>query len=193
MIHLSPQQVIGGYNRKEERAITWLYQTYYIGVLNDVIFLTNASSDAEDLTADVFTKLIQYPGEFDSLKKIKFYIFQTAKNVCLNYQRHQSTIKAKSSEIETYYQSLNQLDEESQESKAYFENLVYSAIEKLPPKYKKIYKLYYYEELTNEEIGKQVNLSDKTVANLKNMAKNILSIEIRKKSPSGLHFIILFL
>lgn len=193
MQHLSPQQVIGGFKRKEEKAFTWIYHTYYTRVLNDILYLTNDSSDAEDLTADVFTKLLQYNGPLETINKMSFFIFQTTKNICLNYTRHQNIVESKATEIEDYFNNLNSQEQQSEESNSYFESLVYNAIETLPAKTRKIFKLYYFYELKNADIANQVKLSEKTVANLKNRAKNFLQIEILKRSRLKLQPLIFFL
>jgi RNA polymerase sigma-70 factor (ECF subfamily) len=193
MQHLSPQQIIGGFKRKEEKAFTWIYHTYYNRVLNDILYLTNDSSDAEDLTADVFTKLLQYNGPLETINKISFFIFQTTKNICLNYTRHQNIVASKATEIEDYFNKINKQEQQSEESNSYFENLVYNAIENLPAKTRKIFKLHYFDELTNAEIANRVKLSEKTVANLKNRAKIFLQIEIQKRRHLQLRPLIFFL
>ena len=61
-------QVVAGLNRKEPKAREWVYKSYYQDVLRTVRVSTAGASDAEDLASDVFLKLYNHPGDFDSIR-----------------------------------------------------------------------------------------------------------------------------
>lgn len=188
MKQLSPQQVVGGFNRRESKAMSWIYHEYRLYVFDIVETLTHGSPDTEDLVGEVFIRLLKFPGQFDKLKTIRYFLFNTAKNACLNYNRHQQLVNARSEEVDLYYPYMNEDSLEEVETIAECRNAMYRAIKKLPPHSQQIILLGYIEGLSNAEIAKRLGFSEKTVANYKTKALKTLKAEILKM---GGHFLFL--
>ena len=147
---------------------------------------TAGSPDAEDLVADIFYKLIKYPGRFERLKKIEYFLYITAKNTCLDYLKHQQVKKLKSDDVEKYFQGMEEIEVENTEIKERFDLLMQVATAKLSPQCRKIIMLSYAHGLENREIANQLGLSEKTVANLKTLAMKTLKLVLKKPGNNGL-------
>jgi len=186
MMHLSKQRVIGGFNRKESAAITWIYESYFGMVFRLVKESTAGSPDAEDLAAEVFYKLIKFPGHFEKLKQIEYFLYKTAKNACHDYLKHQQVRKEHFPEVEKYQQAIEDQVSEATEIREQFDSLMRIASAKLSPQCRQIIILGYGHGLVNGEIAKQLGLSEKTVANLKTLALKTLKLEMQRPGNRGL-------
>jgi RNA polymerase sigma factor (sigma-70 family) len=186
MMHLSEQRIIGGFNRKESRAITWIYEVYHGEILHMVRKSTDSSPDVEDLVADVFYKLIKNPGPFERLKQIEYFLYKTAKNTCLDYLRHQQVKRLKSEEVENFYRAIEEGRSEAVEIREQFDALMQVAAAKLTPQCRQIIVLSYAHGLGNREIALKLGLSEKTVANLKTLAMKTLKLVMKKPGNDAL-------
>ena len=180
MMHFSEQRVIAGFNRKESVAIAYIYEAYHREVFSQVKKSVADSPDAEDLVADIFYKLIRHPGRFDSLKKMEYFLYKTAKNTCLDYLKHQQVKKLKSDDLEKYYLGMEEQGTEAAEIREKFDWLMQVASTRLSTPCRQIIKLSYAQGLGNREIAGRLGLSEKTVANLKTLAMKTLKLVMKK-------------
>ncbi len=193
MSNLTPRRIVGGFNRREASAIIWVYDEYYPYVLGIVKKLTGNSADSEDLCRDIFVKLLGNPGRFNELRKIELFLYNTARNISLNYLRHQQIIKDKSADIERHLTEISESSLTLAEISASLTGMIYKAIEKLPPQTKRIFILHYIQKLENDEIAKQLGISERTVANYKAIALRKLRMEIPKKRSLSSLLLLYFL
>jgi RNA polymerase sigma-70 factor (ECF subfamily) len=190
MKSLTPQQIVGGLNRHESTAFDRVYKQYFPYVAALARRLTNNSIYAEDIAQDSFVRLHEQTGRFGNLEKIRHYLHNTTLNNCSDYIRHQRIVSAKSEEIAHHYLAGREEPAEASDTMASYISILYHEMEKLPKKSRRISFLLYKEGLSNREIAKRMNLSEKTVANHKTLAVKFLKAEVLK---SGLYSLILFL
>ena len=193
MTALSPQQVIGGVNRRESKTFGWIYEEYQPYVFSMVKKQTGDIADTEDLVADVFESLLKQNGRFNNKSKIRHFLSSTARNICQDYLRHLRVVKAGSDEIARNYPYTDEESWIEAETSASFRQLVTIAIEKLPPKNREVFKLFYNRHMTNEEIAATLAISQKTVGNHKSEAIKILKIEVLKMSGNIISLLYLLL
>jgi RNA polymerase sigma-70 factor (ECF subfamily) len=180
MSNLTPYKIIGGFNRREPKAIAWIYDEYYSVVFNLVLkFLSHSSPDIEDLVADSFVKLLRSTGRFDRLDRIRSFLFSTAKNLCLDYLKRKELIMNKSETLELAEPEDPYGTEDADENALYMASL-YKAMEKLPRRYYEVLELSYMKGLRSEEIAQKMQLSKKTVANERILAMNKLKAILAK-------------
>jgi RNA polymerase sigma-70 factor (ECF subfamily) len=137
---------------------------------------------ANEITADCFIKF--WKGgkkEFDSLEGVKAYLLRSANNACINSQRDLQTQLAHEKEIVYYLQTEGDRLSEEDEYRAALMAIVIKEIEKLPKKCRRIFTMSYFEEKKNEEIAKELNLTEKTVRNQKHRALNLLRMALMEK------------
>jgi len=158
----------------EKTAFTSVYNEYYFRVYEFASRYLPTGEDAEDITADSFTKLWQRHSEFDSLEHIRAFLFTTAKNACLNFLQHS---KIKDEKHKDILISLTTSQRDSfylEEIRAELMQLVYAEVEKMPGKMKAIFLLSYKEGLKPAEIAERLQISVQTVSNQKINAINLL-------------------
>jgi len=112
---------------------------------------------------------------------IKTYLFQIGKHKVLNIQKKESRM--------TYHEALHLIDggEVSQfmekENKAYTQEQISKAIEKLPQDCQQVLKLFYYSEYDMESIAREMNYKNADTAKSKKSVcmKNLMA-ELKKLS-----------
>ena len=139
--------------------------------------ITHNAAEAQDIASGTLATLLDPVRGFESLDKIKAFLYKTCKNKCLNYIRklkreheHQRELSALATD--------NEENVQAQIMRTEFLSEVYREIENLSPAYKKIFKMFYVEGLDNDEIARQLNISSNSVYSNKSRAleklRNIL-------------------
>jgi RNA polymerase sigma factor (sigma-70 family) len=178
---LTKQQIVGGFNRREPRAVSWICDEYQPGVFTIVRRLAGISPDTDDLVAEVFTRLMETPGRFPNLSRIKYFLFLTARSACLNYIKRRDMIRNHSGELEMLTPAFEEDQLEAAEASAQLYQMLEAAIEKLPAKCKDVFLLYYKERLSNAAIAERLAMAEKTVANRKAQAIKLLKMQVKDK------------
>lgn len=158
----------------EKMAFTSVYNEYYFRVYEFSNRYLPSGQDAEDITADTFTKLWQNRTSFDSLDHIKAFLFTTAKNACFNFLEHSKIRNQRHADILASLKNMQRDNFYLEEIRAELMQLVYAEVEKLPGKMKDIFLLAYRDGLRTSEIAEQLAISVKTVSNQKLNAVNLI-------------------
>ncbi|MCL2125838.1 MAG: sigma-70 family RNA polymerase sigma factor [Oscillospiraceae bacterium] len=116
-------------------------------------YLKNAA-DAEDATADVFVRLIAKSPEFQSPEHEKSWIIRVTVNVCKDVLKHWWHDRANIDD----YEHLHGADE-------YHVDETLCKIMSMPPRYKEVIYLYYYEGYTTNEIASMLRKPRSTIRN----------------------------
>ena len=141
---------------------------------------------AEDIVQDAFVKLWERRESFNNLNAIKAFLYLTTKNSCINYYRHQKVVdKFESVQTEGLTESniIHQLIE------AEVLDEVQRAVQQLPPGYRQVIYLSYFEGLSNQETADYLQVSINTVKTQKVRSLRILR-EILKHSPTAIALLI---
>jgi RNA polymerase sigma-70 factor (family 1) len=134
------------------------------------------SREAEDIAQEIFMELWKQREKFESIEQIKAFLYVSAKNMCLNLIKH-NNIKEK-------YKQTNFTEielEDSFEKKLIRTEVIAhikSSIDKLPGQRKKVILLS-LNELTNNEIATELNISINTVKLHKKIAYDNLKEELK--------------
>lgn len=118
-------------------------------------------TDAEDIAQDTFCELVRSPQDFDSTEHEKAWLLRVAANKCKNHLN--------SARVRLSAPMDNEIIENTAAPPVFGENesddesRVQTAVLSLPDKYRTIIHLYYYEELTIEQIAKVLKIPPPTV------------------------------
>ncbi len=143
---------------------------------SDMVYRTachalNDLHSAEDITQEVFLKLMQALPDFESDEHEKAWLLRVTLNMCASLNRR------KKAHPET---ELDETPEASYEEK-FGESSVMAAVKSLPEKYRTAVYLYYFEGYKIAEISSITSQNPNTVASLLKRArerlKNILKEE----------------
>jgi RNA polymerase sigma factor (sigma-70 family) len=193
MLSLRSQQIVGGFNRREAKAFALIREKYFARTFALVNQLTDYSPDSEDLVAEVFIKLYDSDERFGNDKKIKDFIYITARNKALNLHKKEEKHQSKTEDIVRHFTSLQSDSREANEALAAFKEQVYKIADKFPRQMQKIFVHYFKDDLTNAEIASILGLTEKTVANQKAKAISKIKFEFTQKGGRNLFLLNLFL
>jgi len=109
--------------------------------------------EAEDIVLTSFYKLWRLIEGFDSLNDLRAFLYITVRNNCFDYLRHRRLILTAHKEIllnsETYELSCQSFNE----SAALVSELIRDCIDQLPEQAQRIFKMYYFDELSTAQIA----------------------------------------
>lgn len=132
------------------------YQKRLYPFVKRIVFDPNI---AEEIVSDAFFNVYKTIERVDTARKFSSYIFTIAKNCAFSRLRKKHKNVPLDEEItisedESFYEAMVRKDEE---------NALKSAIDNLPEKFKLVIRLYYFDELSYEEIGERLKLPLNTV------------------------------
>lgn len=149
----------------EKTEIKKLYDTYAQDVFRLALSYLCNSHDAEDVCHSVFLTLLEknitlFPG------KEKSWLLKCTANACKDQLK--SFWKENREELKDNMVFLDNRDRE-----------VWTVVGQLPPKYRAVVHLYYYEGYNQEEIGKILGITQTAVQTRMQRARKLLEKELK--------------
>jgi RNA polymerase sigma-70 factor (ECF subfamily) len=145
------------------------YFKEYYGMIYRVAFsqLKN-HADAEDITQEMFIKIIKSEDEFESAEHEKAWIIRAAINMCRDLLKS------------GWHKSFVGLDEVPEQEKAYYDNpyvktddILWQVLQ-LPEKFRNCIYLFYYEDNSIKEIAQILEMPENTVKTNLRRGKELL-------------------
>lgn len=169
MNNYSDEQLVAAYLQGDKEALNLLIKRYLTPIFNYALSFVKDTAMAEDLAQEVFVKVWQKIRKFDQQYKFKNWLYIITKNTCLDYLKKNRAINF--SELNLIDDNLlfENLIEETRLSPqeklelAHEINILNSAIDKLPEKYKETVKLHYLGGFKFREIAETLKQSIETV------------------------------
>lgn len=134
---------------------------------------TGNMTEAEDITQDVFLKLMKEDRNFTDEEHIKAWLIRVTINRCRDFMKSSRFRKNVAFTEENLDSNYFTEDCFSMQDKQIFVELG-----KLPPKYRNVLYLYYVEEYTVPEIGKLLSAKENTVSSWLRRAKKKLKLRM---------------
>ena len=134
----------------KEEVFALAVQRYSDTVFRAALHNCSCTADAEDVVQDVFEKLLQYKGCFESEEHLKAWLLRVAINRC-----HDLTRAA--------CQKNTELDENLPAPDSFADGSVLDAVRALPEHFRNAVYLHYYEGYTAAEIGRMLGTPTNTV------------------------------
>ena len=142
------------------------------------------SALAEDIVQETFIKFWQFEGSFDSLLKLKSFLYTVTRNGCLNLQRgrereadkHQrsAVFQPGSVEEDSLYDEITRLERLNQ---------INQVVQQMPARMQRVFLLSFEKGLSINEIAAKMNISVKTVRNQK--YKSLVILRTRLTNSGG--------
>ena len=142
-----------------------IYDKYSSAIYRSAFAYCRNSADAEDITQETFIKRFQSDISFPDDKTEKAWLIRVAANKCRDMFR--------SARYRYFYNSVP-LDEAELVYETPEESAVYHAVMELPPKYRIVIHLYYYEGYTVTETAKIIGKSETAVRTQLYRARKLL-------------------
>lgn len=138
----------------QNEAIETLIERYKTTVYGTALSFVNSREDADDIFQEVFLTLYKVKPEFNSEEHRKAWLIRTTKNFALRvvdstYNRRVTP----SDEIESGSVTFRSKEE----------NAIYLALKELPENYREVIYLFYFEDMSVDQIAMTLNLTKSNV------------------------------
>lgn len=130
-------------------AFSFAFTQYTDTVYRVAVHNTRCKSDAEDVTQEVFVRLLESSKKFKDGEHLKAWLIRVTINECRTLMRKYSRETEQSAEIA--------------DCAVYDGDSVLEAVKALPENYRNAIYLHYYEGYTAKEIGKILDSKENTV------------------------------
>ena len=142
----------------DKLAFRHLFETHFTPICRFMHLYIKDTEIVEELALDIFTYVWENRKTLQIIISFKAYLFQAARNKCLNeLRKKKNTVSLNQEEFDIEETNVMTLETEE------LYQLIQEAIMALPDKCKEIFQLSRSENLTNQEIASQLNISIKTV------------------------------
>ena len=127
----------------DKQAFKYVFDTYFTALCRFMYLYLGDTQEAEDIASDIFASVWENRKKLEIRLTFKAYLFQAAKNRCLN------AIRDRKATVSLETEELN--------------NLIQEAILSLPEKCREVFLQSRTKNLTNQEIAESMDISVKTV------------------------------
>jgi RNA polymerase sigma-70 factor (ECF subfamily) len=177
-------------DEKDQQAYAELMKRYKRPVYHMILKMVRNVDDAEDLTIEAFAKAFKNLARFKKDYTFSTWLFRIATNNAIDFIRKK---KLDTMSLDTTYKdddgasiSIDVEDEKNlnpQEEaiKAQKIELVRIFVDKLPPKYQRLVKLRYFDELSYEEIAKELEAPLGTIKAQLHRARELMYDLVKNK------------
>lgn len=163
-----------------DKAISVLFQQYHALVYTSIYRLVLTSTVAEDLSQELFLRLVEGSRTVQTNGPLGSYLRRMAVNMAIDYLRSERAV--------TFSDVALVADEPTTTAdaallEADLQQALQTALRKLPPRCATIFSLSRFEQLSYAEIADQLNISRNTVENQMVKALKILRVLLRDHLP----------
>jgi RNA polymerase sigma factor (sigma-70 family) len=176
-------------NSNDEQAYAKLLQRYKRPVYHMILKMVRNVDDAEDLTIESFAKAFKSLHRFKKDFTFSTWLFRISTNNTIDFIRKKklNTMSIDNSftddngdgiSIEVEDENLNPQEEAIKAEKA---EIIQVFVDKLPPKYQKLVRLRYFNELSYEEIAAELEAPLGTVKAQLHRARELMFEMVKNK------------
>ena len=168
------------YLEGDDEGIADIVREYKDGLILDLNGYVDNLYTAEDLTEDTFFKLMTKKPRFSGRSSFKTWLYTIGRNIAVDWIRRESKQTELSPEDMEQYQK----DESNLESTYIREErkrAVHRSLRKLPPDYRAVLWLVYFEDFSGREAAAILRKNDRQMKNLLYRAKQSLKSELEKE------------
>ena len=148
-----------------------LYKAYYPKLSAYASFYLK-NDEAHDVVQDVFLSLLEKNKNWTDTATLNAFLYKAVQNKCIDAIRHKAVKNQYASAIgkqllqmesDYLYTSRNEIEEGlfSQE----LQDQIDAAVEPLPPKGKEVFKLYFFQRKSADEVASALGITRSTVEN----------------------------
>jgi len=169
---------IEDFQNGKESAFDFLFKDLYAPLCFFAHKMIHSEMESEELVQSAFVTLWEKHTQFDSLLKIKAFLYIAVKNAALNW------IKKKNNQSKAFQYLLeSDLHEEVIVEKIIYAEVLYAledAIDNLPEKCRNVIRLSYIDEKSSKEIADLTGVSVSTVDNQRARGVKLLKKSLAK-------------
>ena len=191
-------------NQDDQHAFKLFFDHFYPRLLKFALYFLESNQAAEEIVSTVFIGIWNNRGKLPKIERIEAYLFSSVRNKSFSYLRDNKRIQLRElgSEESLLVPSFDNPESEFLSNE--LKDIIFEAINKLPPRCKMIFLLIREDGLKYHEVAELLDISPKTVeaqmGRVLNKLRESLSpylkelgIQQHKKSKSTLAFFCFFL
>ncbi|MBI2328002.1 sigma-70 family RNA polymerase sigma factor [Candidatus Curtissbacteria bacterium] len=152
------QKLIEAWRSDKAEALTQLYKESFKKIYRYVYFRVYSEEDAQDVTEEVYLKLIAQLDNYDGKESISSWVYQIARTQIANFWKGKYKLDQKF--IDELITGQDDIDEDNQKAKDKVEQI----LKELPENYSQVLNLRFLRGYSLEECAKAIGT---TVANIK--------------------------
>ena len=141
--------------------------TYSSTVYKIALARTGNKHDADDIFQEVFLRLTKHASKITSEEHAKWWLIRVTINCCKTYFRFWKTKPLDVSDFNVVWMPE--------------ENDIYQSVLRLPPKYRDVIHLFYYEQLSVKEISDVLKIKEPTIKSQLSRGRNILKDTLERR------------
>ncbi len=159
---MTDEHIMEAVKNGELQQATLLFERYNRRIFNFLARMTMDRTLAEDLTQNVFLRMIKYRHSYRDGARFQSWIYQVARNV---FSDHYQTVKNRYSQfVDVEKISENMADNDDTETQNEQEALLQRSMARLPEDQRELLVLTRFQHMKYEEVAEMM---DTTVANIK--------------------------
>jgi RNA polymerase sigma-70 factor (ECF subfamily) len=184
---LSDEMLVQKSAEGDRRSFEMLYDRYADKLYHYFLrMLWHDEVMAQDLTQEVFMKIVQKPEQFDTTRTFKTWVFSVAHNMCKNVYRHKEVRDRAGSELAyTAIRSVNgdpgQIDREG------FDQSLKKALNEMDPEKRNTFILRFKHDLSIRDIAEITETSEGTVKSRIFYTLKALAVQLKAYNPNHSH------
>jgi len=165
----------------DKDAFAHLVRQYQAQILGVCLRMLGSREDAADVAQQVFVRAYRNLGKYDQSQPFGPWLFRIATNECFGFLRlKKNQMTAAGTEVLEYTPDPDEgapalLDRAEDQER------VRRAVAQLPPQYRSVVVLYYFEELSYQEIARQTGLPVGTISTNLYRAKQLLRRQLAQE------------
>lgn len=166
-----------------DREFDNIYNEYRLRLCLYAYRIVNSVDDAQDIVQTVFLNIYEKDKTLAHVSSFKPYVYRAVHNACINFikKNRESVVYDIDANPNLYVSEDEEYLLKRIEDELLWELL--QAVEALPGKSKKIFKMSYVQKLSNKEIAQALNISVNTVKSQKQRAKKLLREQLKNLFP----------
>jgi len=160
------KQILMELSQGSPSAFEFIYNKFYVRMYIEANRYIRSEEDAKDIRSKCFIKLWELRNklQFDSMGALFSWLRVTVSNSCVDFLRSQSIKRGKEPEvIVNYWQEHNSEVFEASEKEAVILERLLKQIDRLPPKFKQVFKMRWLNDLKFREIAEQLGADVSTI------------------------------
>ena len=147
-----------------QEAFDKIFRKYYTVLCIEAKGYSRNNFLIEEIVCDIFTKLWVNRQRITINTTLKDYLIKAVHNNCINYYRMKKVQDKLKEEVDGDFKRAYSLTDLGQNPLDYMitdeiQNQIINAVESLPPRYKEAFKLSRFNDMTYEEIAREMNIS----------------------------------
>lgn len=185
MTEISDDELMQGIASGNEKAFASLFRRHSSKVLGYGVKLIGSKSLGEDISQDVWIKVVKMAPSYQPSKNFTAWILTITRNACFDYMRSQKNLV---SFDEQRGESLADVSKDSVIeilSGADEISMVQAAIATLPDSQRKVLVLWMSEDLSYDEISLQLGTSVSSVKSMLFRARETLALKLKATSATS--------